>query len=83
MTLSKQYDENVDYQFFAAHNVTVTKLMPWQFRLVHPDIDGRFVWYPTSGALIYEKPDWGVAKIGEFTDSEDVWTEMQKKLMLQ
>ena len=77
--ISKQYDENVDYQFFAAHDVTVTQLMPWQYRLEHPDITGRFVWYPTSGALIYEKPDWGVAKVGEYENSEEVYAKIMEK----
>lgn len=79
MKTSKQYDQNVDYKFFAAHNVTVTQLMPWQFRLEHPDIEGRFVWYPTSGSLIYEKTDWGVVKIGEYENSEDVYDKMISK----
>lgn len=69
----KEYDKNVDYDFFTQHDVTVEKLMPWQFRLTHPDVKGRFVWYPTSGALVYEKPDWGVVKVGEYDYTEEVY----------
>jgi len=79
MTTFKQYDQNVDYQFFAAHQVKVTQLMPWQFRLEHPDITGRFVWYPTSGALIYEQSEWGVAKVGEYKSSEEVYEKIMEK----
>lgn len=75
----KKYDQNVDYDFLTAHGVVVEQLMPWQFRLTHPDIVGRFVWYPTSGALVYEKPDWGVAKVGEFENTEDVYQQMMNK----
>lgn len=75
----KKYDENVDYKFFELHNVTVEKLMPWQFRLTHPDIEGRFMWYPQGGSLVYEKPEWGVSKIGEYTNTEDVYDRMMKK----
>lgn len=78
----KEYDKNVDYDFLDAHGVVVEQLMPWQFRLTHPDIVGRFVWYPTSGALVYEKPDWGVAKVGEFENTEDVYNQMMAKIML-
>lgn len=75
----RKYDDNIDYKFFEAHNVTIKQLMPWQFRLTHPDVQGRFVWYPQGGSLIYELPDWGVSKIGEFTDSEDVYAKIMEK----
>lgn len=74
-----KYDENVDYKFFEAMDVEVVQLLPWQFRLKHPDIIGQFVWYPSRGSLIYEKPEWGVSKVGEFLNSEDVYQEMMKK----
>jgi hypothetical protein len=76
----KKYDSNLDYNFFAQMEVQVVQHAPWQFGLFHKDIVGKFVWYPERGSLIYEKPDWGVCKIGEFTDSELVWEEMRKKL---
>ena len=76
----RKYDDNLDYNFFAQHGVIVTQLLPWQFRLEHPDIKGRFVWYPEKGSLMYELPDWGVSKVGEYTDSEDVYKEIIKKL---
>lgn len=77
----KQYDKNIDYEFFSQMEVVVTQLLPWQFRLEHSDVSGRFVWYPESGSLIYEKPEWGVVKVGEFTDSEEVYQQMMKKVM--
>lgn len=75
-----KYDTNLDYEFFTQMDVKVVQHAPWQFGLFHPDIDGKFVWYPERGSLIYERPEWGVCKIGEFTNSEDVWKEMRKKL---
>jgi hypothetical protein len=59
--------------------VTIVQHAPWQFRLFHPGIGGKFVWYPERGSLIYEKPG-AIVKVGEFTNSEDVWKEMKKKL---
>lgn len=76
----KKYDANLDYGFFAQHDVTVVQHAPWQFGLYHPDIQGKFVWYPARGSLIYEKPDWGIVKLGEFTDTEEVYAEMMKKV---
>jgi hypothetical protein len=77
---SKKYDDNLDYKFFEQMGVTVVQHAPWQFGLFYPDIEGKFVWYPERGSLIYEKPG-AIVKIGEFTDSEDVWKEMEKKLI--
>jgi len=77
---SRKYDDNLDYAFFASVDVTVVQHAPWQFGLFHPDLEGKFVWYPERGSLIYEKPEWGVCKIGEFTNSEEVWDEIKKKL---
>ena len=77
---SKKYDDNIDYEFFAQHDVEVVQHAPWQFGLFHPDIKGKFVWYPERGSLIYEKPEWGIVKVGEFTNSEQVFNEMMKKI---
>lgn len=77
---SKRYDENIDYVFFASVDVKVVQYAPWQFGLFHPDIEGKFVWYPERGSLIYEKENWGVYKVGEFTNTEEVWNEIKKKL---
>ena len=78
--MTKKYDNNIDYEFFRQMGVSVVQHAPWQFSLLYPDIEGKFVWYPERGSLIYEKPEWGVVKLGEFTNSEDVWKEMMLKL---
>ena len=78
---SKRYDANIDYAFFALHDIQIVQHAPWQFGLFHPDLDGKFVWYPERGSLIYEKPEWGVCKVGEFTDSEEVFNEIMKKIV--
>lgn len=76
---SKKYDDNLDYEFFASVDVKVVQHAPWQFGLLHPDVEGKFVWYPERGSLIYEKPG-AIVKVGEFTNTEEVWDEMRKKL---
>lgn len=76
---SKKYDGNLDYGFFESVDVKVVQHAPWQFGLFHPDVEGKFVWYPERGSLIYEKPG-AIVKVGEFTNTEDVWEEIKKKL---
>ena len=76
---SKKYDKNIDYEFFASVDVRIVQHAPWQFGLFHPDVEGKFVWYPERGSLIYEKPG-AIVKVGEFTNTEEVWGEIQKKL---
>lgn len=76
---SRKYDDNLDYEFFASVDITVVQHAPWQFGLFHPDLEGKFVWYPERGSLIYEKPG-TIVKVGEFTNSEEVWNEIKKKL---
>jgi len=76
---SKKYDANLDYEFFKAHDVTVVQHAPWQFGLFHPDLKGKFVWYPERGSLIYETPG-AIIKVGEFTNTEDVYNEIMKKI---
>lgn len=76
---SKKYDDNLDYEFFASVDVTVVQHAPWQFGLFHPEVEGKFVWYPERGSLIYEKPG-AIVKVGEFTNTEEVWEEIKKKL---
>lgn len=77
---SKKYDSNINYEFLKQMDVQVVQHAPWQFGLFHPDLEGKFVWYPERGSLIYEKPG-AIVKVGEFTDSEYVWEEIKKKII--
>ena len=72
-------DENVDYQMLEAYSITLQWHQPWQVSLFHPDIDGKFVWYPERGTLMRET-EHGTYKIGEYTDTEEVINEIQKFL---
>lgn len=76
---SKKYDANINYAFFESVEVKVVQHAPWQFGLFHKDLVGKFVWYPERESLIYETTG-AIVKVGEFSDSEDVWDEIKKKL---
>jgi len=80
MTNFKTYDNNVDYTMLKAFGIEIKQVQPWQFKLTHPDLDGSFVWYPERGSLIFEKPTWGVHKVGEYTDTEEVCEIIKKKI---
>lgn len=75
----KIYDENVDREYLHAQGVDLIELLPWQFALEHPDLVGRFIWYPTTGALIYEGIR-AVARVGTYLSSEEVWKKMREQI---
>jgi|TARA_R110000851_G_scaffold29_7_gene142 hypothetical protein len=85
MLSDKEYMGDLDREFFAAHNVTVVKNQPWQFSLTHPDLKGKFVWYPKKGTLMFEGivKSGGFAsryKVGEYSNSERVYTLIMTKI---
>lgn len=80
----KKYDQNVDYTFFESMDVTVDEGKdPWIFFLTHPDLLGRFVWYPTTGSLIFEPPRKEAYKVGEWTNSEEVYDVIMNTINAQ
>ncbi len=63
----KDYDGGVDYAFLKAMDIKVVKHQPWQLGLTHPDLKGKYVWYPRKGTLMFEW-EFGMphsAKIGQ------------------
>jgi len=80
------YDIGVDYTFLAAHDVEVIQHQPWQLGLLHPDLIGKFLWYPNAGTLVYEG-DRGFVRIGEKGDfpgrkdaTENVYEHIMAKI---
>jgi hypothetical protein len=61
------YDTGVDYTFLIAHDVEVIQHQPWQLGLLHPDLQGKFLWYPSAGTLVFEG-EYGFKRIGEKGD---------------
>lgn len=83
------YDSGVDYVFLTFHDVEVIKHQPWQLGLLHPDLQGKFVWYPNAGTLVFES-ERGFQRIGEKGDfparkdtTEKVYDEIMKKITQQ
>lgn len=90
----KEYDYKVDYHFLNAMSIDVVKYQPWQLGLFHPDLEGKFVWYPKKGTLMFETKDKEIYKIGQSGDfpagamgdeesTERVYNEIMKKINQQ
>lgn len=63
------YDHAVDYDLLAALGVRVVRHQPWQLGLYHEELDGKIVWYPKSGTLMYQNDARNVShKIGSSGD---------------
>lgn len=61
-------------------DVTVKEYQPWQLGLFHPDLTGKYVWYPKKGTLMYES-DEGIANVGEFLASKDTTEDVVNVIM--
>lgn len=70
-------DNNVDYPFLDAMGVKLKWYQPWQVGMFVNEFDGKFMWYPERGTLMVETPMY-TKKLGEFTDSEDVYNAIKK-----
>jgi hypothetical protein len=72
-------DEGVK-NYLNALDFTVTQAKnPYQFFLEHPDIKGRYAWYPTTGSLVYEDPNYGSQSAGTFPDVDQLIEKMMLK----
>ena len=78
----KDYRGGMDENFFKGMDIKVVKNQPWQFSLYHPDLlEGeKFVWYPRKGTLMFET-DRRNTRVGQFLECEDVWKEINKKVI--
>ena len=73
--------KSVDVKFFEAMDITVKVLKFYQIALEHPDLPKgcRFMWYPTTGTLVYEGPHGNTRQRKQYFDSEQVWQELMKR----
>ena len=57
----EKYRAMVDYDFLAAMDIEVQQApeAPWQFFITHPDLkDAKFVYYPSTGSVVYETDEY-------------------------
>lgn len=53
----KQYHEKVDFEFLKEMGIKVVMYQPWQIGLFHEEMEGKFIWYPKAGTLMYSNMD--------------------------
>lgn len=69
----------LDKRFFEKRDVEVIAHQPWQFGLFHKNLQGKFVWYPHKGTLMYEANK-QTRKVGLFFSHEEVYEQIMKKI---
>ena len=70
-------EENlVDHKFLDAMGVKMKWHQPWQVSLFVDEFSGKFVWYPNKGTLMVDYGEYNCKKLGEFTDTEDMYNAM-------
>lgn len=70
MELNK-YHAGVDFNFLKANGINIRMYQPWQIGLFCEELEGKFVWYPKKGTLMYETEFNGspyTVKIGDSGD---------------
>ena len=73
--------QSLDAKLLEAHDITMKVYQPWQIGLFHPDIEGKFLWYPKKKSLIREEEKYKSFKIvGEYNDTEDIIKAITKYL---
>lgn len=65
-----KWDQKVDYNFLKGMGVKIVMYKPWQIGLFCEELQGKFVWYPKAGTLMYDDRENGtlykVGKSGQF-----------------
>ena len=63
--------QSLDSLILEAYGITYKMYQPWQIGLFHPEIEGKFVWYPKKGTLMRDSIE-SRRKLGTYYDTEDV-----------
>lgn len=92
------YDSQVDYELLEGMGIRYVMHEKWQIGLFHDDLEGKFLWYPSAGTLVFESADGFFKRIGEKGDflaggwsadqareyiTEDVYNEIIKVVEMQ
>lgn len=77
----KDYKALIDFNFLNAMDITVSQApkCPWQFFVTHPDLEARFVYYPSTGAAVYEAESGGKSSY-VVKDEEELFALVMSKI---
>lgn len=59
------YSSKVDFEFLKGNGIRVVFYQPWQLGLFYEELEGKFLWYPSKGTLVFESEDGFFQRIGE------------------
>lgn len=66
-------------EFFERNGLKTELYQPWQLGIFHPQLDGKFVWYPEKGTLMREENRaFGITNMGYHDTKESVYETIQK-----
>lgn len=76
-----RYEAMIDRDFLEAMDVIIEQSSknPWQFFLTHPDLKRRFVYYPSTGTVVYEG-DQGPTSSQTVANSEELYDLIMNKI---
>ena len=79
----KDYRAMIDFKFLKEFDIKVNQSpkCPWQFFVTHPDLDdgAKFVFYPSTGSLVYETEDFREGKMNA-QDGEELMELVMSKV---
>jgi len=78
-----RYSKGLDRDAFREEGIQVIQHQPWQFGLLHPDLSGKFVWYPTKGTLMYEDEPHRGSRVGHFPTTKLVIEQIKRTIDIQ
>ena len=78
----KNYRAMIDFDFLKQFDITVrqSEECPWQFFVTHPDLDEdtKFVFYPSTGSVVYDGERGFQGKMKAFDGEELMELVMEK-----
>lgn len=76
-----RYRAMVDYDFLESMDIIVDQSPknPWQFFITHSDLKHRFVYYPSTGTVVYEGEQ-GPTSSQEVADCEELYELIMEKV---
>jgi hypothetical protein len=80
------YDRGIDYTFLKGIGIRWIKYKQWQIGLFHEELKGKFIWYPTTGTLVYESEDGYFRRLktkGDFLPKGTADTNMTETVYLE
>ena len=76
------YTKKVDFELLHVEGIKVVFYQMWQLGLFHEGFEGKFVWYPQKGTLMFDdmKSEGYGTKVGQYRDTAEVVKFIKNKI---